>query len=165
MNYETLPKKRVSIKNLFILFFIFVFVVFWAVMLSGYFHKDNIVYHAAAVEYSLPVEVKNSLETVFASTWEAVPVYAPYDGLLTIDASVVSGNNLNVMLLRGDQIEGLKNDTPYQRTPGFDAFGAREFSRSQNVGCGLYYLVFTDKSDPAHSSKSSEVKVLATMKK
>jgi hypothetical protein len=111
--------------------------------------------------FQRPIELKNSIESVPASSWKAYPITLPYTGTRTIDASVVKGNELDVYLMETPDIENVKAKKPFKYLAGFDAAKAKNFRRSARLNAGTYYIVFIDKTLGLLSASSSDVKINA----
>src|SRR2546426_3381504 len=57
-----------------------------------------------------PIEVKNEVENLPASSWKAVALNLPYSGALNVNLEVVRGNPVDVFLTTPDQLEAMKKE-------------------------------------------------------
>src|SRR5690348_8717439 len=55
-----------------------------------------------------PIELMNSVENMPASSWKGFPLPLPYTGTVTVEATVVKGNDLDVYLVEESQLENVK---------------------------------------------------------
>jgi hypothetical protein len=147
---------KANLKGLFrIILIVVAFVVaLWLVV--RFTAGEKAANRVTAEVFQRPIELKNSVENVPASSWKAFSITLPYTGTLTIDASVVKGNELDVYLMETPEIENVKAKKPFKYLAGFDGPKTKNFRRSARLNSGAYYIVFIDKtldfSQPVHQT-------------
>lgn len=110
-----------------------------------------------------PMELKDSIESVTASSWKGFPVTLPYTGTLTVDMTVVKGNELDVYVVAPDQIEKIKQKKEFTHVQNFEAQKTKNYRRSGRLPKGDYYLVVIDTTLGILSASASDVKVHARL--
>jgi hypothetical protein len=108
-----------------------------------------------------PIELRNEVQNLPASSWRGVPLNLPYSGTITVDLTVERGNPLDVFLTPSDQLEGMKAEQWGQVRvfSDFSAFKTKIYKRSAQLKQGSYYLVLRDTSLGILSASSSDVAV------
>lgn len=110
-----------------------------------------------------PIELKNSVENMPASSFKGIPLSLPYTGTLTIDAKVVKGNELDIYLVNPSEVENVKAKKPFKHFEDFKATKTKNFRRSARVKSGSYYLVFLDSTMGLLSASSSDIQIVAKL--
>jgi hypothetical protein len=124
-----------------------------------------------------PIELKNSVENMPASSWKGFPLSLPYTGTLTIAATVVKGNELDVYVVEENQLENVKatlspqvkktTQKPVQpqfvQLTDFQATKTKNFRRSARLKSGTYYLVFSDPTMGILSASSTDIQIQAKL--
>jgi hypothetical protein len=113
----------------------------------------------AATVVHAPIEVKNEVENLPASSWKAVPLNIPYAGTVAIDLAVQRGNPLDVFLMNPDQINNLKMRRQFMVYTEFSASKTTIYKRTGQLRQGNYYLVLRDTSLGVLSASSSDIAV------
>ena len=108
-----------------------------------------------------PITVRDAVENVRASSWEALPVNLPYSGTVDVDLEVVRGNPIDVFLTATDQLETMqKNQWNQVRVYNdFNASKTKTYRRSGQLAQGNYYLVLRDNSLGILSLSASDISV------
>jgi hypothetical protein len=108
-----------------------------------------------------PIEVKNEVENVPASSWKAVALNLPYSGTVNVNLQVVRGNPVDVFLTTSDQLEAMKKEqwSQIRVYADFNASKTTTYQRSAQLGQGAYYLVMRDTSLGILSSSASDISV------
>jgi len=108
-----------------------------------------------------PLEVKNEVENLPASSWKAVALNLPYSGAVDVNLRVVSGNPVDVFVTTPDQLAAMKKEqwNQVQVYSDFSATKTKTYRRSAQLGQGAYYLVLRDTSLGILSSSASDVSV------
>lgn len=108
-----------------------------------------------------PIEVKNEIENLPASSWKGIALNLPYTGTVSIDLAVERGNPLDVFLTTPDQIENMKAGqwNQVRAYADFTASKTTIYKRSGRLRQGNYYLVLRDTSLGVLSASSSDVPV------
>lgn len=108
-----------------------------------------------------PIEIKNEIENLPASSWKGIAINLPYTGTVSIDLAVERGNPLDVFLTPPDQIDNMKAALWNQVRvyPDFSASKTKIYKRSGRLRQGNYYLVLRDTSLGVLSSSSSDVEI------
>lgn len=117
----------------------------------------------AATVLRQPIEITNSVQNVPAAHREWMSVTLTYGGLLTIDATVLKGNPLDIHLAQANQLESIRNMRPYVSFTAFDALKSRFYKRSAQLPQGTYYLVLQDLSLGILSAQATDVRVHAKL--
>jgi hypothetical protein len=110
-----------------------------------------------------PMELKNSIESVTASSWKGFPIALPYTGTLTVEMTVVKGNEVNVYVVAPDQIEKIKEKRPFTHLLNFEANKTKNYRRSDRLSKGDYYLVVIDPTLGILSASASDIKIQARL--
>lgn len=110
-----------------------------------------------------PIDIKNSVENVPASSFKGIGLTLPYTGTLTVDTTVLKGNDLDIYLIEESQIENLKAKRSFKQFQDFEATKTKNFRRSGRLQKGNYYLVLMDKSLGLLSQSSSDVQIKARL--
>lgn len=111
-------------------------------------------------EKTTPVTLINETENIAASSWQALPFTCPYTGYLTITASVVKGNEMNIEVIDADAVDSLKNSKPYKVYTNFSAAKTGNYNRKNMMNEGTHYLLLKDNTLGILSSSSSDVQVV-----
>lgn len=114
----------------------------------------------AAAIMQRPIEIKNSVENVKASSMKFHSFKLPYTGTLSIEATVLKGNNLDVYLVRPDQVENMKADKQFNHFNVFSAEKTKNLKREGRLDAGEYVLVFHDKTLGILSESTSDIKLV-----
>jgi hypothetical protein len=106
-----------------------------------------------------PMDLGNKVVSVRAHSWYALTFEVPYDGSLTISATVQSGNPMMMYLTTHDGYQALEisgRNTPWE---DFAAEHTLNFQHTGHVQRGTYYLVMRDDSLGILSRQASDVSV------
>lgn len=106
-----------------------------------------------------PIELKNSIENLKASSWQSLAITLPYSGTLSVQLSVLKGNEIDVYVMKSDQLENVKTKQGFKHATEFEALKTKNYNRSARLPSGSYYLVMFDKTLGVLSAKSTDVKV------
>ena len=136
-------------------------VVGWYFIRQTLGHKETD--RAVATILKQPMELRDAIENLPASSWKAVPLPVTYDGTLSIELEVVRGNPVDVYVLNGTNIESLKAGAQFQHYPTFEATKTKTYKRTGRLTSGAYYLVLRDASLGILSASSSDIKVSARL--
>ena len=110
-----------------------------------------------------PIDLKNSIENLPVSSMKAFPISLPYTGTITIAATVMKGNDINIYLIQPDQWDNLKNKTQFNYFQGFDALKTKNYQRSGRLPQGMYYFVVIDQTLGILSAQSSDIRIHARL--
>jgi hypothetical protein len=110
-----------------------------------------------------PIELKDSIESIKASSWKGFPVSLPYAGTLLVELNVRNGNAIDVFVMGRDEIENFKSKKPFNHVPEFEAQKTKTYRRSARLAAGAYYVVMVDKTLGLLSASSSDVQVHAKL--
>lgn len=113
----------------------------------------------AAALLQRPMELKNSIENLPATSFKAIGVSLPYTGTLNVDVSVLKGNEIDVYVVEENQLENIKNNKSFSHIAAFEATKTKIFKRSARLKSGGYYVVFMDKTLGILSASSTDVQV------
>lgn len=91
-----------------------------------------------------PVTLINEIQNIPSSSVKTLSFTLPYSGYVTIKASVVRGNDLDMDVLNGSGIDALKNNQPYTGDPNFSATKTRNYLRTHALSAGIYSFVLKD---------------------
>jgi hypothetical protein len=129
----------------------------WVFMRQKFGNKGTNQVIAAVVH--TPIEVKNEVENLPASSWKAVAFNLPYSGSVDVNLEVVTGNPVDVYVTTPDQLEAMKKEqwTHVTVYTDFNATKTKTYRRSARLGQGAYYLVLRDTSLGILSSSASDV--------
>lgn len=134
-------------------------------LLAWYFVRINYGSKATnqmiATAVHAPIEVKNEVENVPASSWKAVAFNLPYSGTVNISLQVMRGNPVDVFITTTDQLETMQKAQWNQVRvyTDFNASKTTTYRRSAQLGQGNYYLVMRDTSLGILSSSASDISV------
>ncbi len=106
-----------------------------------------------------PIELKNSIETLPASSWKAFEIRTPYIGTLSIEVFVRKGNDIDVFLIPPDQLESIKKQTRFTQLTEFEGQKTRNYRRAARLPAASYVLVLMDKSLGVLSQSSSDIQI------
>jgi hypothetical protein len=108
-----------------------------------------------------PIEVKNEVENLPATSWKGVALDLPYSGTVNVDVEVVRGNPIDVFLTTTDQLETMKKEQWNQLRvyTDFNASKTKTYRRSGQLSQGSYYLVLRDTSLGILSMSASDISV------
>lgn len=108
-----------------------------------------------------PIELKNEVENLPASSWKAIALSLPYSGTVDVSLDVVRGNPVDVFLTTPDQVETMKKEKWGQvRTyTDFNASKTKSYKRNGQLTQGNYYLVLRDTSLGILSSSATDIAV------
>jgi hypothetical protein len=106
-----------------------------------------------------PIEIKDSTEMLGASSSKWSIFTLPYEGLLSIEAIVTEGNDLDFNLMKIDQFENFQAKKEFQHFLEFEAKSTKHYKRSGPMAAGKYVFVIKDKSLGIISKSTSKIKV------
>lgn len=106
-----------------------------------------------------PIEIKNSNETLKASSLQWYSFNVPYDGTLRVSVQVKNGNELDVFIMQEDQLAAFRDKKPYRHYPQFEGKKTKNYQRHGQLGQGRYSLVVRDPSLGILSSSKSEMQI------
>lgn len=132
-------------------------------VLIHYTLGDKAAKRLSATVLKSTIELKNAVENVPASSFKSFPLSLPYAGMLTIEAKVLKGNELDVYVVNESELEKIKAQKKFSHLQGFEASKTANYSRSVRVNAGTYYLVFIDTTLGLISKSSSDVKIHAKL--
>jgi hypothetical protein len=110
-----------------------------------------------------PMELKNSVESVPASSMKGIVLKLPYSGTLAIEATVMKGNELDIYVVEPSQIENVKAKKQFSYLQGFEATKTKNYRRSSRLPKGDYYFVVVDTTLGILSASSSDIQILAKL--
>jgi hypothetical protein len=110
-----------------------------------------------------PVELKNSIENLPATSMKGFALSLPYTGTLTVEATVTKGNEVNVYLVQPDQMDNVKNNKKFTYFEGFDAQKTKSYRRSGRLNQGNYYFVVIDTSLGILSASATDIQINAKL--
>jgi hypothetical protein len=110
-----------------------------------------------------PMDLKNSIENLPASSMKGISLSLPYSGTLTVDATVVKGNEVDVYVVKPDQIENVKNKKQFTHLQGFEAQKTKNYRRSGRLAKGDYYFVVIDTTLGILSASASDIQIHARL--
>lgn len=153
------PRKQPAVRLSFILVLLGVLalLVIWVWYSIGTKQTTQVI--ATAVH--APIEIKNEVQNLPASSWKAIGLSLPYTGTISVDLAVQRGNPLDVFLTTPDQLDSMKAGQ-WNQVRVFTDFTASKstiYKRSARLRQGNYYLVLRDTSLGVLSSSSSDVAV------
>jgi len=133
---------------------LFVFLVWYSIGTKQFSQRISTGVHA-------PIELKNTVENLPASSWKAIGLSLPYTGTISVDLAVQRGNPLDVFLTTPDQLETMKAGQ-WNQVRVFTDFTASKttvYKRSARLRQGNYYVVLRDTSLGMLSASSSDIAV------
>jgi hypothetical protein len=107
-----------------------------------------------------PIELKNAIENIPASSWQSHKFAMPYSGSLRIDATVVKGNGIDIFVIDEMDFNDFKSGKDVPRIADFEATKTKNYSREKYLKAKTYYLILKDSTLGILSQKSSDVKIL-----
>jgi hypothetical protein len=113
----------------------------------------------ASVVLRQPIEVKDSIEDLPASSFKALALTLPYTGTISVEVTVRKGNDIDVYVVSPDQIEKIKKKERFTYFEGLQAQKTQNYRRSGRLEAGSYYLVLLDRSLGILSQSSTDVHV------
>jgi hypothetical protein len=114
---------------------------------------------ATAIVLRQPIDLGNVVENLPANSWKALSLPVPYAGFITIEVSVARGNEINVRVVKADQLENLKNKKQFAQFETFSAEKTRLYKRTARLEPGNYALILHDGTLGILSSQSSDIRV------
>ena len=156
---EKRPSKPPAVRLRFILVLLAILLFFAGVIWYNVGSKQTAQMVATVVH--APIQLKNEVENLPASSWKAVALNLPYTGTITVDLEVERGNPLDVFLTTPDQINNMKMRL-WNQVRVYTDFSASKttiYKRSGRLRQGNYYLVLRDTSLGVLSASSSDVNV------
>jgi hypothetical protein len=117
--------------------------------------------HSLQTLVKAPIELRDSVESVSASSWRAVGLSLPYSGAMTLSIEVTRGNPIDVFVIDSGAIADLKADRQFNQYSEFHANKAKSFKQTARLSQGVYYVVLRDTTLGILSSSSSDVAVKA----
>jgi len=117
-----------------------------------------------------PVALRNSIENVPTLSMKGFPLNLPYAGTLTVEATVVKGNEVDIYLIDPDQYDNVKkrydsvmHKVEFTFYPGFDAQKTKNYRRSSVLAAGNYLLVVMDTHLGILSDHATDIKINAKL--
>lgn len=110
-----------------------------------------------------PMELKNSIENLKASSIAGLPITLPYDGTLSIEVNVVNGNKIDVYLIPTTEYEHIRKNESFSYIRPFEATKTKAFKQEQRLNSGTYYIVLRDQTLGILSASTSDIKVIAKL--
>lgn len=110
-----------------------------------------------------PIELRDEIVNLPASSWTGLPVHLTYDGTLQLDVTVVNGNEVDVYVMEQSQVALFKEKERFRHFPDFAAEKTRRLRQSGRLGEGTYYIVLYDSTLGILSDSSSDIQVKATL--
>lgn len=110
-----------------------------------------------------PMDLKNSIENLPASSMKGVTLSLPYSGTLTVEATVMKGNEVDVYVVKPDQIKNIKNKKQFTHLQGFEAQKTKNYRRSGRLPKGDYYFVVIDTALGILSASASDIQIHARL--
>ncbi len=117
----------------------------------------------SAVASLRPVDIRDEVQNLPASSIKWVPLTLPYAGTLHLEAQVVRGNPLDVRLVDPTELESIKAKKPFRQYAGFEAERTTTYKRDGRLQSGTYMLVLVDQSLGIMSASSSDVRLKARL--
>ena len=118
---------------------------------------------ATAALLQRPIELKNSIENLKATSSHGIGLNLPYSGTLSIEASVIRGNKIDIYLIPLDQWDNFKAEKFFNQFSEFKAEKTKNYKRDSRLSSGNYYLVFRDSSLGILSESTSDIKLLVNL--
>ena len=112
----------------------------------------------------IPITLVNQVEKLPASSWKGISLTLPYTGTLNLSVKIVSGNPVDIYLIKDSEVEKFKKSKEFQHYPGFQATKTKTYKRSVVVKEGVYYIIIRDTSLGLLSSSSTDFKITAELK-
>jgi hypothetical protein len=110
-----------------------------------------------------PIELRNTIESVAANSFQGVALNLPYTGTLVVDLSVVKGNEVDVYVIAAGQLDALKAKKQFTHFQDFAAQKTKTYRRSARIAAGAYYLVLMDRTLGILSASASDIKTHARL--
>jgi len=148
-----------NIRVLILFSFLGLIVYLFLVRSVGQDGADRVV---AAVTKT-PIELRNDIENIPASSWKAIGISLPYSGQVLVEINVLRGNPQQVYLIDASELEKYKADQQIQHYSDFSASSTRTLSQRGRLAAGQYYIVLRDDTLGILSESSSDVKVFVKL--
>jgi hypothetical protein len=131
----------------------------WHLFEIGYGSNQASRTLSAAVR--LPITLADKVENLPASSWKAVTLDVPYDGLIGVQVRILRGNPVDIFVVGADQSDLIrKADWKNVRvSPDFNAAKTTTFRRSGRLSKGVYYLILRDPSLGILSASTTDIDV------
>ena len=94
---------------------------------------------------------------------KGIPLSLPYSGTLTVEATVVKGNEVDVYVVKPDQLESIKAKKQFTHLQGFEAQKTKNYRRSGRLLKGNYYFVVIDTTLGILSASASDIQIHARL--
>lgn len=133
----------------------------WYFMRQTLGHKQTD--RAVATILKQPMELRDAIENLPASSWKGIPLPITYDGTLNVELEVVRGNSIDVYVLDSEDIDAFKAGERFHHYPAFEATKTKTYKRAGRLKSGGYILVLRDASLGILSASSSDIKVSARL--
>jgi hypothetical protein len=158
------PSKKPAVRLSFLLVLLGVLALLVGLIWYSAGTKQTTQMIATAVH--APIEIKNEVENLPASSWKGTALNFPYTGTISIDLAVERGNPVDVFLTTPDQLETMKAGqwSQVRVYTDFTASKTTVYKRSGRVTQGNYYLVLRDTSLGVLSAASSDIAVKVQLK-
>lgn len=106
-----------------------------------------------------PIEIKNTTDRIKANAVQWYTFTLPYEGTLTVSVQVQKGNELDVFLMREDQLAHFKSKNKFNHFPQFESKQSQNYQRHGNLSEGRYSLVVRDPSYGIISSSTTDYQI------
>src|ERR1051326_3145113 len=158
---STFLDPKANAKGLIRILLIVVVLIGFAWFLVRHFAGEKEANKMVSTVLKSPIELKNSVENLPASSFKWVSLSLPYTGTLTVEVRVLKGNDVDIYIIQPDEIDNIKTKRPFKYLQDFDAQKTKNFRRSARLQSGNYYLVLMDKTLGLISKSSSDVQIKA----
>ena len=109
------------------------------------------------------VDLVDTIESLPATSLKAIGLSLPYEGNLSIEITVKKGNDIDVYVVRPDELDKIKAKQRFAYLQGLEAEKIKNYRRSKRVPSGSYQLVLVDKTLGLLSQKSSDIQIKAKL--
>jgi len=111
-----------------------------------------------------PITLHDDTENVPATSYLGLPINLPYDGMVTLDVSVMQGNPVDIAVVPHDGWEDYKASPGTAASiPELSGKKTKALHQTARVPAGHYYVALRDKTLGILSASTSSVHVTAKL--
>ena len=127
------------------------------------FAGEKVANQTAAAVFQRPIELQNVIRNLPAHSQQYLHLILPYTGFLSLEITVLKGNNIQVYLVNAEQLEKAKAGESFDHLINFVGKDIINYQREGRLRAGNYYVLIKDKTFGILSESSSDVRILATL--
>jgi hypothetical protein len=125
---------------------------------------EKVANQAAAIVLQRPIEIKNTIENLKASSIKTFSFKVPYSGNLHMEASVLKGNDISLYLVSAEQVDQVLAKKQFKHFEQFAAEKTKNYKREARLQSGEYAFVTYDRTLGILSKASSDIKIIIDLK-